>query len=711
VRTLIIDNYDSFTYNLVHLIADINQEEPLVVRNDIATWDELSRRRFDNIIISPGPGRPDRAADFGLCKSAIEAAAVPLLGVCLGHQGIAIAAGASLERAPSLVHGRTSRIMHQGSDLFAGMPPSFNAARYHSFVVRRPLPSTLEEIAWTEDGLVMGITRRGRPQWGVQFHPESILTENGRILLRNFRDLSFRASDRTSTPPPARADKRRAPVPTAATRKAFWLEIPRAIDTEAVFCSLFADQPFAFWLDSSLAGSALAQWSYMGDASGPHAATVQYRSHGRTIMVDDAHGLRTENVDIFEYLQREHPARPQSAPPCPFIGGHVGWFGYELRHDCGSPTTRHAATPDALLIHSDRFIAVNHLDGKTYVCAIDSPDEADRAQHWIHLTLKRIESAHSPPMELPHAVDRNPLEFLMRDGKNSYRSKVARCLDLIAQGETYQVCLTNELSCAATVEPLLVYRTMRRVNPAPFAAFLKWPGGAVLSASPERFLAVDTDGNIETKPIKGTIRRDADPLEDKRLVELLRASRKNRAENGMIVDLLRHDLSRCCETGTVSVPKLFDVETYQTVHQLVSTVRGTLKPEHTLFDLLRSGGFPGGSMTGAPKSRTLEHIDQLEQRARGIYSGSLGWLGDDGVADLSIVIRSIVSADGRFSIGVGGGVVADSTPDGEFEEMLLKAEASIKSIVIAAFGSFSDGHYHIVDSSDGMAFQAEPISG
>jgi para-aminobenzoate synthetase len=292
----------------------------------------------------------------------------------------------------------------------------------------------------------------------------------------------------------------------------------------------------------------------------------------------------------------------------------------------------------------------------------------------------------------------------MRDGKASYLSKVGCCLDLIAQGETYQVCLTNELSCAATVEPLRVYRAMRRVNPAPFAAFLKWPGGAVLSASPERFLAVDADGNIEAKPIKGTVRRDSDPHEDGRLVEMLRASRKNRAENGMIVDLLRHDLSRCCGTGTVSVPSLFDVETYQTVHQLVSTIRGVLNPEHTLIDVLRSGAFPGGSMTGAPKSRTLEHIDQLEQRARGIYSGSLGWLGDDGVADLSIVIRSIVSADGRFSIGVGGGVVAESTPDGEFEEMLLKAEASIKSIIIAVFGSFSDDHYQLLESSDGMAF-------
>ncbi|MEH6951376.1 aminodeoxychorismate synthase component I [Nitrobacter sp. NHB1] len=703
MRTLIIDNYDSFTYNLVHLIADINQEEPIVVRNDTTTWDELSGRRFDNIVISPGPGRPDRVADFGLCKAAIEAAAVPLLGVCLGHQGLATAAGATLGRAPSLVHGRTSRIVHQGSGLFADMPPLFNAARYHSFVVQRPLPSTLEEIARTEDGLVMGVARRGRPQWGVQFHPESILTDDGRILLQNFRDLSFRASGRISTPPRAHADKRRATVPTAATRKAFWCEIPRAIDTEAVFCSLFADQPFAFWLDSNLAGSALSQWSYMGDASGPHAATVQYRSHDRTIVIDDANGHRTENVDIFEYLQREHPSRPQSAPPCPFVGGHVGWFGYELRHDCGSPTMRRAATPDALLIHSDRFIAVNHLDGKTYVCAIDRPDEAGRAQHWIQSTLKRIESAHRPPMELP-ATGRDPLEFLMRDGKAGYRSKVARCLDLIAQGETYQVCLTNELSCAATVEPLRVYRTMRHVNPAPFAAFLKWPGGAVLSASPERFLAVDADGNVEAKPIKGTVRRDADPHEDERLVEMLRASRKNRAENGMIVDLLRHDLSRCCETGTVSVPSLFDVETYQTVHQLVSTIRGVLSPEHTLVDLLRSGAFPGGSMTGAPKSRTLEHIDQLEQRARGIYSGALGWLGDDGVADLSIVIRSIVSADGRFFIGVGGGVVAESTPDGEFEEMLLKAEASIKSIVIAALGSFSEDRYHLLESSDDMPF-------
>ncbi len=697
MRTLIIDNYDSFTYNLVHLIADINQEEPLVFRNDAVTWDDVSAQCFDNIVISPGPGRPDRAADFGLCKAAIETATVPLLGVCLGHQGLAVASGASLDRAPFLVHGRTSRIIHRSCGLFADMPPLFAAARYHSFVVRRPLPSTFEEIAWTEDGLLMGLAHRVRPQWGVQFHPESILTECGRTLLRNFRDLSFHASVRSSVSTHGQEGKRRAKAPIAQTRKAFWCEIPRVIDTEAVFCSLFADQPFGFWLDSNLPESALSRWSYIGDASGPHAATIQYRSLDKTIVIDDAQGHRTENVNIFEYLQKRQASRPETAPPCPFVGGHVGWFGYELRHDCGSPTGRRAATPDALLIRSDRFLAIDHVDGKTYVCAIDSPGEAERAHGWISSIRKQIETATRPSIESPHAIDLEPIQFFMRDGKATYLSKVARCLDLIAQGETYQVCLTNELSCVATVDPLRVYCTMRRVNPAPFAAFLKWPGGAVLSASPERFLVVDADGNIEAKPIKGTIRRDDDPLEDKRLVEFLRGSRKDKAENGMIVDLLRHDLSRCCETGTVSVPSLFDVETYQTVHQLVSTIRGVLKPEHTIIDVLRSGAFPGGSMTGAPKCRTLEHIDQLEQRARGVYSGSLGWLGDDGVSDLSIVIRSIVVANGLFSIGVGGGVVAESTPDGEFEEMLLKAEASIKSIVIAAFGSFSDDHYHLLE--------------
>jgi para-aminobenzoate synthetase len=235
---------------------------------------------------------------------------------------------------------------------------------------------------------------------------------------------------------------------------------------------------------------------------------------------------------------------------------------------------------------------------------------------------------------------------------------------------------------------------MRRVNPAPYAAFLRWPGGAVLSASPERFLRVDPKGSVETKPIKGTIARDADAAIDREQVERLRTSEKDRAENVMIVDLLRNDLSRVCETGSVIVPHLLVVESFATVHQLVSTVRGTLRPGAGIVDLVRAA-FPGGSMTGAPKRRTLELIDRLEQRPRGIYSGALGWIGSDGAADLSIVIRTIVMAGDHLAIGAGGGVVAQSTPEGEFAEMLLKAQPSIQAIVIAATGAFGSERYVI----------------
>ncbi len=695
MKTLVIDNYNSFTHNLVHLIGQINQEEPRVVFNDQMTWGELSAQRFDNIVISPGPGRPDRAADFGLCRDAIEKANVPLLGVCLGHQGIAMAAGAELIQAPGLVHGRSSPIRHQGHPLFAGMASPFAGARYHSFIIQRPLPDELEEIAWTEDGLVMALARRDRPQWGVQFHPESILTEDGRILLQNFRDLSRKARE-AAAPSVSLHAPARPQVPASETRKAFWRELPRAIDAEAAFCTLYKDASHAFWLDSSMVDPALSRWSYLGDASGPHAAIQQYQCRDQLLRIEDAKGARVERASLLDFLQREFPSRPQSAPPCPFVGGKVGWFGYELRNDCGSSTRRQAATPDTLLIEADRFIAINHLEGKTYLCAIDDADEIERAEHWLSTTQACLENMTAPPAVASTTSPHTPLTFRLGRSRADYLANVQRCLDLIGQGESYQVCLTNELSCSADIDPFDIYRTLRRTNPAPYAAFLKWPGGAVLSTSPERFLAVDAQGHVETRPIKGTIRRDPDPARDRALVEQLRQSRKDRAENAMIVDLLRNDLSRSCVPGTVVVPKLWDVETYRTVHQMVSTVRGTLKPGQSFAGLLRDT-FPGGSMTGAPKHRTMEIIDELEQRPRGIYSGALGWIGHDGAADLSIVIRTIVAANGTFTIGVGGGVVADSTPQGEYDEMLLKAQASIRAIVTALFGECSEAHYRIDD--------------
>jgi para-aminobenzoate synthetase len=690
MKTLIIDNYDSFTYNLAALIADINQSAPLVVMNDAATWDELIKQPFDNIVISPGPGRPDRALDFGLSRDALLKANVPVLGVCLGFQGLAMASGGRLAYAPSLVHGEASMVRHNANPLFNGVPSPFAAGRYHSFMIERPLPDNLEEIAWTEDGLLMAIAHRDKPQWGVQFHPESILTEHGRRLLENFRDLSGERPGRILSSP----KRKRVAIETSATRKAFWRELPRALDTEAVFCSLFAASPDAFWLDSSLVVPGLSRWSYFGDASGPNAEIVSYDCADGFVAVERGDERLRHDGNIFDYLKAQPQASPQTPPPCPFTGGHVGWFGYELQQNCGSRVRRKASTPDSLLIRSDRFIAVDHADGKSYLVAIDAPEHEARARQWLDAMQAAIAHVEAPPAVVPHGT--RPLDVVMATGERAYRASVEACLHAIREGESYQVCLTNELSCEAALDPLDVYRVMRRINPAPFAAFVRWRGGAVLSASPERFLSADTKGEVETRPIKGTARRDPDPRRDHELRESLRESRKDRAENAMIVDLLRNDLSRCCTPGTVHVSELFGVESYETVHQLVSTVRGTLRSDCTVADLLQAA-FPGGSMTGAPKLRTLEIIDRLEQRARGIYSGALGWLGADGAADLSIVIRTIVAQEGRFTIGVGGGVVAASTPQAEYAEMLLKAQASIKALVVAAFGRFDESLYRLSD--------------
>ena len=257
---------------------------------------------------------------------------------------------------------------------------------------------------------------------------------------------------------------------------------------------------------------------------------------------------------------------------------------------------------------------------------------------------------------------------------SEYRDIVARAIDYIADGDIYQVNLSQRFEAALTRTPLELYLDLRRRNAAPYAAALRSGGAWILSSSPERFLRIDGDGHVETRPIKGTRSRAADPLEDRRLADELRASDKDRAENLMIVDLLRNDLSRVCVPGTVRVPDLFRLESWSTVHHLVSTVSGQLQPGVTMGQVLRAT-FPSGSVTGAPKIRAMELIAELESVERGPYCGAIGYLSFDGQADLAVAIRVVTVVDGRVTYQAGGGVVYDSDPEDEYVETLHKARA------------------------------------
>ena len=664
MKLLIIDNYDSFTFNLYQLVGEITGTEPIVVKNDGMAWEDLLRLDFDAVIISPGPGHPAKERDFGLSRRVIQEFHVPILGVCLGHQGISHLFGGAVQHAPEPMHGRLSYVYHDDSELFAGVSNPFHAVRYHSLMCADPLPPGLMKTAWTEDGIIMGLAHHTRPLWGVQFHPESISTEHGRTILRNFTKLA--AHDRSSAP----VEQRQA----AGNYKLFVRRIPLDVDAVHVFTNLFADEETAFWLDSSLCSDGLARFSICGGASSEQSETVRYYAHKRELEVRRAGEVFISNEDLFSYLNREIARRavePSIDLPFDFNCGYVGYFGYELKAALGCRTKHHSDHPDCALLAVDRCVVIDHQEKDVYLLYFGAPAEERAAANWFDEITPQL---HARSSVSSPAVFSEPVNFAECQPRERYLENIATCLQHLKDGESYEVCLTNRIKAKTQINALEYYKVLRAVNPAPYSAYLKFPEVAVACSSMERFLKISPTGIVETKPIKGTVRRGANATEDERLREWLAHDTKSHSENLMIVDLLRNDLGRVCRLGSVSVPKLMPVASYATVHQLVSTITGHLRADKTAVDCLREA-FPGGSMTGAPKVRTMEIIDDLEDEARGIYSGSIGYLALNGAADLNIVIRTAVFADDAVTIGVGGAIVALSDPVAEWEEILLKAKA------------------------------------
>ena len=409
---------------------------------------------------------------------------------------------------------------------------------------------------------------------------------------------------------------------------------------------------------------------------------MRYDVEMRTLVVERHSGRELRSESVLDYCRDRLARLRTDAPELPFdfTCGFAGYLGFELKAECGGRPAHAAALPDAALMLCDRLIAFDHAERHVYLLALADPSGTEAACAWLATTRERLgEIACEPPPLPPPPAPPGTLRFELHDSPEAYLANIAACRREIIEGETYEVCLTTELRSDGSLDPLRAYRALRARNPAPFAALLRLGEQSVLSSSPERFLRVDRDGVVESRPMKGTAARVAEPFEDACRAAELRRDKKTRAENLMIADLVRNDLGRVSALGTVEVPALMIVEPYATVHQMVTVVRGRLREGSDAIDCVRAA-FPPGSMTGAPKLRTLEIIDRIEGRPRGVYSGALGFFAVNGTADLNVVIRTLVASPDGLRIGAGGAIVAASDPEAELEEMLLKARPVLATV-------------------------------
>ena len=435
--------------------------------------------------------------------------------------------------------------------------------------------------------------------------------------------------------------------------------------------SVFALWAEAFWaqiLDSPTDDPVRGRYAYV--VVEPYATLVA--ADGRSL-INGAPFAGDPFQAIQHLLDQAPPALPEC--PVPFGGGAVGFLGYEIGRYLERAPAAHAlpkGQPEMAMGFYDAFIAFDRVLQRAWVMGVGERGEAKAAR-----LLKKLQ--HISPLGEPQTLP--PVILEPQISRQDYLDRVAKIIDYIHAGDIFQANFTMRFAADRPegFDDFAAYARLRKVNPAPFAAFMRMPGMAIASASPERFIRLDRDGTLETRPIKGTRPRHTDELQDQALAQDLLHSAKDQAENLMIVDLLRNDIGRVAVLGSVKVPVLAGLESFASVHHLVSVVQGKLRPALGAVDVLRAC-FPGGSITGAPKVRAMEIIDELEVCPRGPACGSVLWIGFDGAMDSNIIIRTVIMARGRITAQAGGGIVADSDPVAEWDEMMTKIAPALQAL-------------------------------
>ncbi len=466
-------------------------------------------------------------------------------------------------------------------------------------------------------------------------------------------------------------------------------EIDTKLPPPAAF-ELFREEPFSFFLDSGMDPHKLGRYSFMG--SNPFLVLA---SRGSEITITQNNELHHLNGNPFDRLNHSLQTYrlDSGSSPVPFTGGAVGYFSYDLSHFIERLPSRAVddlKLPECYFGFYDLVLAFDNLEGKAYVISTGFPELSDprrleRATRRLKGLKDRLAKAVSSDTEMLLTSVSFPLATVSLKGNfthQEYLNTVEKARQYIIAGDIFEVNLSQRFEAELAIAPYELYQRLRKINPAPFACYLGFDEVQIVSASPERFLRLHGD-LVETRPIKGTRPRGKTPEEDEVLARELLSSIKDQAENIMIVDLERNDLGRVCRYGTVKVTELTILETFPTVFHLTSTVVGRLKEGKRAIDLLKAT-FPGGSITGAPKVRAMEIIDELEPIRRSVYTGSIGYLGFNGDLDLNIAIRTFLVKGSKAYFQVGGAVVYDSDPESEYQETLDKARALIAALNIAA---------------------------
>eukprot|EP00760_Papus_ankaliazontas_P028216 PhM_4_TR3587/c0_g1_i1/m.10835/K13950/pabAB; para-aminobenzoate synthetase len=755
-RLLLVDNYDSYTYNLYQSLSRVSNVD--VIKNDDPNFSFSDAcDTYDGVVLSPGPGHPSNDKDVGHCRAFVRAILnsknnndnipPPVLGVCLGHQLLALEIGrCRVERIEPLArHGIRSpvTIVDRDDPLFEGIPDQFRVVRYHSLHVNNDelalCSSELKEIGYcmdcedntgnnstttpTSSGLRLNMVLRHVSGlfYGVQFHPESIATEYGDTLLGNFvknivvprtarRQRNAEQSVPTRTIGAAATSVKNVPQhenkSVAKTRTLFKdsCTCPRAaFDPTNFLKSLKTSHTSLFWLDSC--GHARGRYHIFGASDVRESVVVRgdeitcYRRDGGEVCVPFSWEALNECLRFDSCVPAAtDDTATASNSKLPFSGGWISFLGYELGGS-PSPAQDSPTTADGVFLLAESFCVFDeHEEVLTFASTKSVDDVQVLRESWSRTFVEPTTTASSPPKPtLTTDKRKRKLVFTAAIPRDQYLDAIRRCQEYIQMGESYEICLTNQFDLNGAMEGesnsngedgfyLNFYNILRKINPAPYAGYVELGhnSGTLCCSSPERFLSIGSDGLMEAKPIKGTIPRGKTPAEDDALKSELAHSVKDRCENLMICDLLRNDLGHVSEVGSVRVPVLMGIESYATVHQMVSTVQSRKLPTATVSDVLHHS-FPGGSITGAPKKRTIDILHQLERhKRRGFYTGSLGYIGFDGKTDLNILIRTahFDTSSNKVVLGAGGAITALSDAMLEHEEIMWKVRPMCRALAL-----------------------------